>query len=52
MNLVVVIGFFLVSGVEPTLTWLLLPVIMAVLFVFCASVAVLLSAGVRVVSRP
>jgi len=43
MNFVVVIGFFLASGVEPIATWLLLPVIMATLFVFSASVAILLS---------
>jgi len=45
MNFVVVIGFFLASGVEPTLTWLLLPVIVVVLTVFCASVGLLLSAA-------
>lgn len=43
MNLVVVFGFMLASGVEPQLGWLLLPVILTALVAFSAAAAVLLS---------
>ncbi len=43
MNLIVVIGFMLVSGVGPEVTWLLLPAIVIPLIVFSAGTAVLLS---------
>jgi ABC-2 type transport system permease protein len=44
LNLVVVIGFMLISGVEPRLTWLLLPVIIFMLLVLVSGCAMLLSA--------
>src|SRR5947209_15499909 len=44
LNLVVVIGFLLAYGVEPRLTWLLLPLIVALFFVFTVGVSMLLSA--------
>lgn len=43
MNLVVVFGFMLVSGVGPEVTWLLLPAIVIPLVVLSAGTAVLLS---------
>jgi ABC-2 type transport system permease protein len=43
MNLVVVFGFMLASGVGPHVTWLLLPVIVIPLVVLSAGTAVLLS---------
>jgi ABC-2 type transport system permease protein len=43
MNLVVVLGFMLGSGVGPLVTWLLLPVIVIPLVVFSTGTAVLLS---------
>ena len=43
MNLVVVFGFMLASGIEPTVTWLFLPAILAALVAFSAATAVLLS---------
>ncbi len=43
MNLVVVFGFMLASGVGPFTTWLLLPVIVVPLVVLSAGVALLLS---------
>ncbi len=43
MNLVVIIGFFLATGVEPTLTWLSLPLLVLALGFYCAAVSVLLS---------
>jgi ABC-2 type transport system permease protein len=43
MNLVVVFGFMLVSGVDPQPTWLLLPAIATGLVVFSAGAALLLS---------
>jgi ABC-2 type transport system permease protein len=42
-NLVAVFIFFLVFGVSPVWTWLLLPVIVAVLFVFTSALAMILS---------
>jgi len=44
LNLIVVMGFALASGVEPTLSWLELPLIVGMLVVFIAGVAMLLSA--------
>jgi ABC-2 type transport system permease protein len=44
LNLVVVFVFMLVYGVEPRLTWLLLPVILLPLFVLTTGLAMLLSA--------
>lgn len=44
LNLIVVIGFFLIEGVHPMLSWLELPLIVAVLAVFSAGLAMLLSA--------
>jgi ABC-2 type transport system permease protein len=44
LNLLVVMGFALASGVEPTLSWLELPLIVGMLVVFVAGVAMLLSA--------
>jgi ABC-2 type transport system permease protein len=43
-NLLVAFVFILAYGVEPTWTWLLLPVILALLLVFTASVSIALSA--------
>jgi ABC-2 type transport system permease protein len=43
-NLVVVFAFILASGVEPMWTWLLLPVVVALLTVFTAAVAMTVSA--------
>ncbi len=43
MNLVVVLGFMLASGVGPLITWLLLPAIVIPLVVVSTGVAVLLS---------
>ena len=44
VNLVVVFGFILVSGVEPRWTWLLLPLIVVALTVFTTAVAMIVSA--------
>jgi ABC-2 type transport system permease protein len=44
LNVVVVLVFMLVYGLEPRLTWLLLPVILAALLILAAGVAMLLSA--------
>jgi ABC-2 type transport system permease protein len=44
LNLIVVIGFALGSGVRPGLSWLELPLIVGMLVVFVAGVAMLLSA--------
>jgi ABC-2 type transport system permease protein len=44
LNLVVVIGFMLIYGLQPRLTWLLLPVIVSVLMVLTSGCAMLLSA--------
>jgi ABC-2 type transport system permease protein len=44
LNLLVVMGFALASGVQPTLSWLELPLIVLMLVVFVAGVAMLLSA--------
>lgn len=44
LNLVVVIGFMLVYGIQPRLTWLLLPVIIAALATLTSGCAMLLSA--------
>lgn len=43
LNLVVVAVFILAFGVAPTWTWLLLPVVIAALFVFTVAVAMILS---------
>jgi ABC-2 type transport system permease protein len=43
-NLVVVFGYLLVYGVDPAWTWLLLPLILAPLFVLTCAVSMLLSA--------
>jgi ABC-2 type transport system permease protein len=42
-NLIVVVLFMLIYGVQPKLTWLLLPVLVLVLFVFTCGIAMLLS---------
>lgn len=44
LNLIVVLGFALISGVRPMLSWLELPLILAMLLVLCTGVAMLLSA--------
>jgi len=44
MNLIVVLIFALISGVHPTLSWLELPLILAMLIVFSTGMAMLLSA--------
>ncbi len=44
LNLIVVLGFALVEGVQPMLSWLELPLIVAVLAVFATGIAMLLSA--------
>jgi ABC-2 type transport system permease protein len=44
LNLVVVLGFALVEGVRPTLSWLELPVIVLTLSVFATGIAMLLAA--------
>jgi ABC-2 type transport system permease protein len=43
MNLIVVLVFILASGVDPTWTWLLFPLIVVVLFVYATAVSLLLS---------
>lgn len=43
LNLIIVIAFIFAYGVEPTWTWLLFPVALALLFVFTASVGMALS---------
>ncbi len=43
LNLIVVLGFVLAFGVTPAWTWLLFPLVVAVLFVFTAAVSMLLS---------
>jgi ABC-2 type transport system permease protein len=43
LNLVVVLVFTIALGVEPTWTWLLFPVILALLFVFTAATSMALS---------
>ena len=44
LNLIVVTIFALIEGVRPMLTWFELPLIVAMLAVFCAGIAMLLSA--------
>jgi ABC-2 type transport system permease protein len=44
LNLVVVLGFALVEGVTPSISWLELPLIVAMLAVFATGIAMLLSA--------
>jgi ABC-2 type transport system permease protein len=44
VNLVVVFAFLLAGGISPSWTWLLLPVVLALLLVLTAATAVLLSA--------
>ena len=44
LNLVVVLGFALLEGVHPMLSWLELPLIVALLAVFATGIAMLLSA--------
>ncbi len=44
LNLVAVMIFFVITGIEPRLSWLALPLIVAALVVFVAGVALLLSA--------
>ena len=44
VNLVVVFGFILVAGVAPLWTWLLLPLVLALLTVFTTAVAMIVSA--------
>lgn len=44
LNLIAVFGFILVYGVDPMWTWLLLPVILALIFVLTCAVSLLLSA--------
>ncbi|MCW3069195.1 MAG: type transporter [Solirubrobacterales bacterium] len=44
LNLVVVLGFSLAEGVQPTWTWLELPLIIGVLALFATGIAMLLSA--------
>jgi ABC-2 type transport system permease protein len=44
LNLVVVLGFALIEGVRPTLSWLELPLIVGLLAVFATGIAMLLSA--------
>jgi ABC-2 type transport system permease protein len=44
VNLVVVLGFVLASGITPMWTWLLFPLIVLALVVFASAVAMLLSA--------
>ena len=44
LNLLVVFGFVIANGVHPTLSWLLLPLLLVELFAFALAVAFLLSA--------
>jgi hypothetical protein len=44
LNLIVVLGFALIEGVRPMLSWLELPLIVAMLAVFATGIAMLLSA--------
>jgi ABC-2 type transport system permease protein len=44
LNLIVVLGFALIEGVQPMLSWLELPLILAMLAVFVTGLAMLLSA--------
>jgi ABC-2 type transport system permease protein len=43
LNLIVVLGFVLAFGVTPAWTWLLFPIVVAVLFVFTSAVSMMLS---------
>jgi ABC-2 type transport system permease protein len=43
LNMIVVLLFALISGVEPMLSWLEVPVIIVLLAVFCSGLAMLLS---------
>lgn len=43
LNAIVVFGFVLAWGVDPTWTWLLLPILFVLLFVFAASISMALS---------
>lgn len=44
LNVIAVFAFIVIYGVDPTSTWLLLPVILAPLFIFTCALALLLSA--------
>jgi ABC-2 type transport system permease protein len=44
LNLVVVLGFMVIYGIHPRLTWLLLPVVLFLLLIMTSGVAMLLSA--------
>jgi ABC-2 type transport system permease protein len=44
LNLLVVFGFILAWGVDPTWTWLLFPLALLLLFVFAAGISMMLSA--------
>lgn len=44
LNLIVVLGFALIEGVRPMLSWLELPLIVAMLVIFSTGIAMLLSA--------
>ncbi len=44
LNLIVVFVFILAWGIDPTWTWLLFPVVMAVLFIFTTAVSMIVSA--------
>jgi ABC-2 type transport system permease protein len=44
LNLIVVLGFALLEGVQPTLSWLELPLLVGMLTVLCTGIAMLLSA--------
>jgi len=44
VNLVVVLAFLLVAGIEPTWTWLLFPLVLALLLVLTTAVATILAA--------
>jgi ABC-2 type transport system permease protein len=45
LNLVVVLIFATIQGVHPMLSWLEIPLLVAILVVFCTGIAMLLSAG-------
>ena len=52
LNLIVVFVFILADGVDPTWTWLLLPVVLLPLAMLTTAVSMLLSAALRALPRP
>ena len=51
LNLVVVFVFILAWGIDPTWTWLLFPVVLALLFVLTTAVSMIVSVALPALSR-